>query len=96
MFDFISYARDMGISITILPPTSGTLISLEVRDPATGYYERRDITDAEAAACSNIDTYTGTVLDGMTARIGAKKAQLYASRHTAQQMRDREDFFREA
>lgn len=47
-------------------------------------------------ACGNIDAYTGRVLDQMVARIGAKKAQLYASRHTAQQMRDREDFFMEA
>lgn len=94
MFDFISYVRDSGLQVRILPPTEGVLISLEVRDPATGYCERQAITDQDAAKCSNIDKYTGAVLDSMAARIGAKKAQLYASRHTSRQMQEREDFFR--
>ena len=93
MFDFISYVRDSGLQVRILPPTAGVLISLEVRDPATGYCEHQAIT-VDAAKCSNIDKYTGAVLDGMAARIGAKKAQLYASRHTSRQMQEREDFFR--
>lgn len=94
MFDFISYVRDSGLQVRILPPTAGVLISLEVRDPATGYCECQAITDQDAAKCSNIDKYTGAVLDSMAARIGAKKAQLYASRHTSRQMQEREDFFR--
>lgn len=96
MFDFLSYVRDSSLEIRLLPPGPGILISLELRDAKSGYFEHHDITDKEAASCGNIDAYTGRVLDQMVARIGAKKAQLYASRHTAQQMRDREDFFMEA
>ena len=33
MFDFISYSRDSGFEITILPPVDGVLIHLELRDP---------------------------------------------------------------
>lgn len=95
MFDFLSYVRDSGIEITLLPPKDGVLIRLEVRDPQTGYYERREITDKQAASCGNIDVYTGQVLDQMAARIGARKAQEYAARHKSKQMRDRENFFRE-
>lgn len=96
MFDFISYARDTGLEIKILPMGPGVLIAMEIRDPETGFFEKHEITNREAASCANIDTYTGRVLDQMAARIGRRKAQLYASRHTSQQMRDREDFFREA
>lgn len=96
MFDFISYARNMSVEIKILPPGDGAPISLEVRDPDTGYSERHDITDREAAGCGNIDAYTGHVLDQMAARIGSKKAKLYAARHVSRQMEEREKFFREA
>ena len=94
MFDFISYVRDSGLQLRILPPADGILISLELRDPDTGYFERRAITDREASSCSNIDRYTGRVLDTMAAKIGARKAQLYANRHSGNQMREREKFFR--
>ena len=94
MFDFISYSRDSGFEITILPPVDGILIHLEPRDPDTGYFERRAITDHEASSCSNIDRYTGQVLDTMAARIGSRKVQLYADRHIGNQMREREKFFR--
>ena len=94
MFDFISYSRDSGFEIKILPPIDGVLIHLELRDPDTGYFERRAITDREASSCSNIDRYTGRVLDTMAAKIGARKAQLYAHRHSGNQMREREKFFR--
>ena len=94
MFDFISYSRDSGFEIKILPPSVGILIHLELRDPDTGYFERHAITDSEAGRCSNIDTYTGQVLDAMAAKIGARKAQLYADRHIGNQMREREKFFR--
>ena len=94
MFDFISYVRDSGLQLRILPPADGILISLELRDPDTGYFERRAITDREASSCSNIDRYTGQVLDSMAAKIGARKAQLYANRHSGNQMREREKFFR--
>ena len=94
MFDFISYSRDSGFEITILPPVDGVLIHLELRDPDTGYFERRAITDREASSCSNIDRYTGQVLDTMAARIGSRKAQLYADRHISKQLRERENFFR--
>ena len=94
MFDFISYSRDSGLEIKILPPVDGTLIHLELRDPDTGYFERRAITDREVSSCSNIDRYTGQVLDTMAAKIGARKARLYADRHISNQLRERENFFR--
>ncbi len=94
MFDFISYSRDSGLEIKILPPSVGILIHLELRDPDTGYFERHAITDSEAGRCANIDKYTGEVLDQMAARIGRKKAKLYADRHISKQLRERENFFR--
>lgn len=94
MFDFLSYVRDSGIEITLLPPKDGVLIRLEVRDPQTGYYERREITDKQAASCGNIDVYTGQVLDRMAARIGRRKAQLYANRHKSNKRQELENFFR--
>ncbi len=94
MFVFISYVRDSGLQLIILPPMPGTLINLELRDLETGFYEGYAITDKEASKCSNIDKYTGEVLDRMAARIGRRKAQLYANRHSGNQMREREKFFR--
>ena len=94
MFDFISYVRDSGLQLIILPPMPGTLINLELRDPDTGYFERRAITDREASSCSNIDRYTGQVLDTMAAKIGARKAQLYANRHKSNKRQELENFFR--
>ena len=94
MFDFISYVRDSGLQLRILPPADGIIISLELRDSDTGYFERHAITDSEAGRCSNIDTYTGQVLDAMAAKIGARKAKLYADRHISNQLRERENFFR--
>ena len=94
MFDFISYVRDSGLQLRILPPADGILISLELRDPDTGYFERRAITDREASSCSNIDRYTGQVLDTMAAKIGARKAQLYANRHKSNKRQELENFFR--
>ena len=95
MFDFISYVRDSGLQIRILPPMPGTLINLELRDLETGFYEGYAITDKEASKCSNIDKYTGEVLDRMAARIGQKKAQLYADRFKSQKRRDIEELIRE-
>ena len=94
MFDFISYVRDSGLQLRILPPADGILISLELRDSDTGYFEGYAITDAEASKCANIDKYTGKVLDRMAAKIGARKAKLYADRHISNQLRERENFFR--
>lgn len=96
MFDFLSYVRDSGIEITLLPPKDGVLIRLEVRDPQTGYYERREITDKQAASCGNIDVYTGQVLDQMAARIGARKAQEYADRHKSRKSAEMEAFWKES
>lgn len=95
MFDFISYSRDSGLEIKILPPITGILIHLELRDPSTGYFEGRAITDVEASRCANIDKYTGEVLDQMAARIGQKKARLYADRFKNQKRRAIEDLIRE-
>ena len=94
MFDFISYSRDSGFEITILPPVDGILIHLELRDSDTGYFEGRAITDVEASRCANIDKYTGEVLDRMAARIGRRKAQLYANRHKSNKRQELENFFR--
>ena len=95
MFDFISYVRDSGLQLIILPPMPGTLINLELRDLETGYYEGYAITDVEASRCANIDKYTGEVLDQMAARIGRKKAKLYADRFKSQKRRDIEELIRE-
>jgi len=94
LFDFISYVRDSGLQIRILPPMPGTLINLELRDPDTGYFERRAITDREASSCSNIDRYTGQVLDTMAAKIGARKAHLYANRHKSNRLQEMETFWK--
>ena len=96
MFDFISYVRDSGLQLRILPPADGILISLELRDSDTGYFEGRAITDAEASRCANIDKYTGEVLDQMAARIGRRKAQLYADRHTSRKRAEMETFWKES
>ena len=96
MFDFISYVRDSGLQLRILPPADGILISLELRDPDTGYFERRAITDRDASSCSNIDKYTGQVLDTMAARIGARKAQLYANRHKSNKRQELETFWKQS
>ena len=96
MFDFISYSRDSGFEIKILPPVDGVLIHLELRDPDTGYFERRVITDREASSCSNIDRYTGQVLDTMAARIGSRKAQLYANRHKSNKRQELETFWKQS
>ena len=95
MFDFISYVRDSGLQLRILPPADGILISLELRDSDTGYFEGCAITDVEASRCANIDKYTGEVLDQMAARIGRKKAKLYADRFKSQKRRDIEELIRE-
>lgn len=94
MFDFLSYVRDSGLEVKLLPPGAGVLIYLEVRDPDTGYAERHKIADQEARGCVNIDQHTGQVLDQMAARIGRKKAKLYADRHGSHKRQEREDFFR--
>jgi len=94
LFDFISYVRDSGLQLIILPPMPGMLINLELRDLETGFYEGHAITDKEASRCSNIDKYTGEVLDRMAARIGRRKAQLYANRHKSNKRQELENFFR--
>lgn len=94
MFDFISYVRDTGIEITILPPREGVLICLEVRELEHNYYERCEIRDDQAKRCGNIDAYTGQVIDAMVARIGKKKAEEYSRKHGSRQLRERERFFR--
>lgn len=94
MFDFLSFVRDSGVEVKLLPTGEGVLIHLEVRDPETGFAERREITDQQARTSTNIDAYTGHVLGSMVARIGRKKAKLYADRHQGNQMREREKFFK--
>ena len=49
MFDFISYVRESGLQVCILPPLPGILLSLEVRAADTGYVEKCAITDYEAS-----------------------------------------------
>ncbi len=96
MFDFISYVRDSGLQLRILPPADGILISLELRDSDTGYFEGRAITDVEASRCANINKYTGEVLDQMAERIGRKKAKLYADRHKSQKRQELETFWKQS
>ena len=96
MYDFLSFVRDTGVEVKILPPGAGVLIRLEVRESEHGFCERREITDKEAASCSNIDRYTGQVLDTMAARIGSRKAQLYANRHKSNKRQELETFWKQS
>lgn len=96
MYDFLSFVRDTGVEVKILPPGAGVLIRLEVRESEHGFYERREITDKEAASCGNIDVYTGQVLDQMVAKIGAKKAQEYANRHRSNKRQELETFWKQS
>lgn len=96
MFDFLSFVRDTGVEIKILPPGEGVLIRLEVRETEHGFCEKRAITDAEAASCGNIDEYTGRILDGMVARIKAKKEREYAARHASTKRQELEKFWRQS
>lgn len=94
MFDFLSFVRDSGVEVKLLPPGEGVLIRLEVRESEHGFCEKYAITDKEAASCGNIDIYTGQVLDRMVARIGSRKAKEYADRHKSRKRQEIEDFFR--
>lgn len=96
MFDFVSYVRDTGLEVRVLPPDAGVFISLEVRDSKSCFCERYQITDREVRGCGNVDVYTRQVLDMMAAKIGSKTARLYANRLGDRQRQEREDFFREA
>lgn len=96
MYDFLSFVRDTGVEVKILPPGAGVLIRLEVRESEHGFYERREITDKEAASCGNIDVYTGQVLDQMVAKIGARKAKEYADRHKSRKRAEMEAFWKES
>lgn len=96
MFDFISYVRDTGVEVKILPPGEGVLICLEVREAEHGFCEREEITDKQAASCGNIDRYTGQVLDRMVAKIGARKAQEYADRHKSRKRQEMEVFWKQS
>ena len=96
MFDFLSFVRDTGVEVKILPPGEGVLICLEVREAEHGFYEREEITDKQAASCGNIDTYTGMVLDRMVAKIGARKAKEYADRHGSRKRQEMEVFWKQS
>ena len=94
MYDFLSFVRDTGVEVKILPPGAGVLIRLEVRESEHGFCERREITVKEAGSCGNIDVYTGQVLDQMVAKIGARKAQEYANRHRSNRRQEMETFWK--
>lgn len=96
MYDFLSFVRDTGVEVKILPPREGVLICLEVREAEHGFCEREEITDKQAASCGNIDVYTGQVLDRMVARIGAKKAKEYADRHKSRKRQEMEVFWKQS
>ena len=96
MYDFLSFVRDTGVEVKILPPGEGALIRLEVRESEHGFCERREITDKEAASCGNIDIFTGQVLDQMVAKIGARKAQEYANRHRSNKRQELETFWKQS
>lgn len=93
LFDFISFARDTGVTVNIIPGRKGVLVSLEIVTP-DGYIESCDITDGDARNASNIDAYTGKILDAMIAKAGKRKADDYSRRHKGNQLREREKFFR--
>lgn len=92
MFDFLSYVRDCGVSITLAPADGTDLIRIIIS--ADGEEEQHTITAEEVRKAVNIDRYTGTVLDRMLAKIGKRRAAHYANMHRSRQMMERENFFR--
>lgn len=96
MFDFLSFVRDTGVEVKILPPGKGVLIRLEVREAEHGFTIKRDITDKEAASCGNIDEYTGRILDGMVKKIREKKEREYAARHASVKRQELETFWKQS
>ena len=92
MFDFLSYVRDSGVSITLDPVEGDDLIRLTIttKDGSEGH----TITAEEVRSEANIDSYTGRVLDQMIVRIGSRKARQYANMQQSRQMMEREDFFK--
>ncbi len=96
MYDFLSFVRDTGVEVKILPPIDGVLICLEVREPEHGFCEREEITDKQAASCGNIDAYTGHVLNRMVARIGATTAKESADRHRSRKRQEMEIFWKQS
>lgn len=93
MFDFVSYANDAGLEITIKPGNGKDLCTLEIIDK-TGCKETETVTAKEIRQAENIDRLLGRILDRMAARIGRKKAVQYSARQKSKQMRDREAFFK--
>lgn len=92
MFDFLSYIRDSGVSITLAPADGTDLIRIIIS--ADGEEEEHTITAEEVRKAANIDRYTGKILDRMLARISKRKAAQYANMHRSRQMMERENFFR--
>ena len=93
MFDFVSYANDAGLEITIKPGNGKDLCTLEIIDK-TGCKESEAVTAKEIRQAENIDRLLGRILDRMSARIGKKRAIQYSARQKAKQLRDREAFFK--
>ena len=93
MFDFVSYANDSGVQITIKPGNGKDLCTLEIIDK-TGCKESETVTAKEIRQAENIDRLLGRVLDRMAARIGSKKAAHYSAKRFSVQMAEREKFFK--
>ena len=94
MFDFVSYANDVGLEITIKPGNGKDLCTLEIIDK-TGCKESEAVTAKEIRQAENIDRLLGRILDRMSARIGKKRAIQYSARQKSKQLRDREAFFKD-
>ena len=93
MFDFVSYANDSGVQITIKPGNGKDLCILEIIDK-TGRKETETVTQKEIRQAENIDRLLGRILDRMAARIGRKKAAHYSAKNVSAQMAEREKFFK--
>ena len=93
MFDFVSYANDMDVDITIKPGNGKDLCTLEIIDK-TGCKESEIVTAKEIRQAENIDRLLGRILDRMAARIGSKKATHYSAKRFSVQMAEREKFFK--
>lgn len=93
MFDFVSYANDAGLEITIKPGNGKDLCTLEIIDK-TGCKESETVTAKEIRRAENVDRLLGRILDRMSARIGKKRAIQYSAKQRSKQMRDIEAFFK--
>lgn len=92
--DLISYTRDTGYKLHIIPGEPGEYIRLRMIDPASKNESRRTITESEIAGMAAKDLHIHLILNEMVEEINLKKAREAERKLDARQMREREKLFR--